>query len=32
MCQSCCDCVMKCIEAGCVCCLMIGGMPVCSCC
>jgi hypothetical protein len=31
MCQSCCDSIMKCMEAGCVCCLMMNGMPVCCC-
>ena len=29
MCQACCDCMMKCMEAGCMCCVCLGGMPVC---
>jgi hypothetical protein len=28
----CCDCVMACLKAGCTCCLMVGGTPVCCCC
>jgi hypothetical protein len=27
--QGCCDCMAACIKAGCTCCLMMGGAPVC---
>ena len=27
--QGCCDCMMACLKAGCTCCLMMGGTPVC---
>jgi hypothetical protein len=29
--QGCCDCVAACMTAGCTCCLMMGGTPVCCC-
>jgi hypothetical protein len=29
--QACCDCVMGCMKAGCSCCLMMGGTPICCC-
>ena len=29
--QGCCDCVAACMKAGCTCCLMMGGTPVCCC-
>jgi hypothetical protein len=29
--QGCCDCVTACMKAGCTCCLMMGGTPVCCC-
>ncbi len=29
--QGCCDCVMACMKAGCTCCMMMGGTPVCCC-
>jgi hypothetical protein len=31
MCQACCDCMTHCLEAGCMCCVCLGGMPVCCC-
>jgi hypothetical protein len=27
--QSCCDCMECCMEAGCYCCVMMGGTPIC---
>jgi hypothetical protein len=27
--QSCCDCMMNMMSAGCSCCMMMNGMPVC---
>ena len=31
--QACCDCMCMCMKAGCMCCMMIGGMPMCcGCC
>jgi len=27
--QACCDCQHKCMQAGCICCISFGGMPVC---
>jgi hypothetical protein len=27
--QGCCDCMTACLKAGCTCCLMMGGTPVC---
>jgi hypothetical protein len=27
--QSCCDCLMKMCQAGCTCCVMMNGTPVC---
>ena len=33
MCQACCECADHCLDSGCMCCLMVGGMPVCcGCC
>lgn len=32
MCQACCECMNECMEAGCMCCVSLGGMPVCCCC
>ena len=29
--QGCCDCIMACMKAGCTCCMMMGGVPVCCC-
>ncbi|QJX01124.1 hypothetical protein [Frigoriglobus tundricola] len=29
--QACCDCIMGCMKAGCACCVMMGGTPVCCC-
>lgn len=29
--QGCCDCLTACMAAGCACCLMMGGTPVCCC-
>jgi hypothetical protein len=31
MCQACCDCMTAMMKAGCTCCLMMNGMPVCCC-
>ena len=30
--QGCCDCLMACMKAGCTCCVLMGGTPVCCCC
>jgi hypothetical protein len=31
--QACCDCLAKCMKAGCLCCVSLGGMPICcGCC
>jgi hypothetical protein len=31
--QACCDCMCACMKAGCTCCMMLGGMPMCcGCC
>jgi hypothetical protein len=31
--HACCDCMCMCMKAGCMCCMMIGGMPMCcGCC
>lgn len=30
--HACCDMMMNCMKAGCTCCLMMGGTPVCCCC
>jgi hypothetical protein len=27
--QACCDCMMKCMEHGCMCCVCFGGTPCC---
>lgn len=32
MCQACCDCMTACMKAGCMCCVCLGGTPVCCCC
>ena len=29
--HACCDCMTACMEAGCMCCLCMGGTPVCCC-
>lgn len=29
--QGCCDCMTACMKAGCTCCMMMGGTPVCCC-
>lgn len=29
MCQACCDCMEHCMQAGCMCCVCLNGMPVC---
>ena len=29
--QACCDCLTQCMESGCMCCICMGGMPVCCC-
>jgi len=31
MCQACCECMMACMKAGCMCCVCLGGTPVCCC-
>jgi hypothetical protein len=31
MCQACCDCIAACMKAGCMCCVCLGGTPVCCC-
>jgi hypothetical protein len=31
--QACCDCMMKCMDSGCMCCICFGNTPVCcGCC